>query len=130
MAQTNAVLLGGIFSSIHAHSVDLRVCNQQSCCKTVDGLNGNAGNLAPLRGTRSKEGKKEGEEACFGCPSVPSSLGFLLPSLPLSLGGAVVGGSVRCTEQEEALISCVALFLFSFVPASLVRSSRPRKFVF
>ena len=90
MAQTNAVLLGGIFSSIHAHSVDLRVCNQQSCCKTVNGLNGNAGNLAPLRGTRSKEGKKEGEEeeeeaACFGCPSVPSSLGFLLPSLPLSL---------------------------------------------
>ena len=75
-----------------------------------------------------EEGKKEGGRTGGGGLLWLSDRPFLLPSF----GGAVVGGSVRCTQrEEEALISCVALFLVSFfVAASLVLSSPPRKFVF
>ena len=98
-------------------------------------------NLAPLRGTDQIEGGKEREKgeaeeaACFGCPSVrpsPARARSRLPSLERREGReAASSGGCTQREEEEALISCVALFLVSFfVAASLVLSSPPGKFVF
>ena len=118
--------------------MEMRVCK---CAERYWSAYGNVGNLAPLRGTDQIEGGKEREKreeeeavACFGCPSVrPLLVLARLPSLERREGSWEAASSGRCTqrEEEEALISCVALFLVSFfVAASLVLSSPPGKFVF
>ena len=63
-------------------------------------------------------------------PLLVLALGF--PLWKGEKGSREAASSGRCTlrEEEEALISCVALFLVSFfVAASFVLSSPPMKFV-